>query len=1071
MKRITNALILSALTLFAFAGAAFVSPNASAAGKNKTTEEWKDPNVSGVNRLPMSATLDDEAQLHLSLSGMWKFKFNEDMNTRSRDFFSASYDDSAWGEIPVPGLWDINGWCDPLYVNCPYAWNGHFQNNPPLVPEEHNYVGQYRHNFVLSEDWKGQEVVLHIGSATSNVRVWVNGKEVGYSEDSKLEARFDITKYVKTGENSIALEIFRWCDGTYLECQDFWRFAGLARDIYVFSRPKQRIENVRISADMEGKFTLWCEATSGVSKVRWEILDGRGAVAASGEAAPSSKNKSENGNPTFSLEGEVANPALWNAETPNLYCLSLTSLNKKGVATQTVSTDFGFRTVEVKDGLLKVNGQPVLIKGVNRHEMNPYKGYVVSPADMERDIRIMKQLNFNAVRTCHYPDDPEWYRLCDKYGLYVVDEANVEGHGMGYGDAALAKNPDYNKTIVERAQRMVLRDYNHPSVIIWSLGNETGYGQNFADSYAWIKGFDSTRPVQYERAVDEPGSPSTDIICPMYWNYETCRKYLEGTPDRPLIQCEYAHAMGNSEGGLKEYWDMIRKYPQYQGGFIWDFVDQAVKRPLDASEYGSDHFFAFGGDFNSYDPTDESFNCNGVIASDRSLHPHAYEVAYQQRSIHTTATPEEALQGRVSVYNEYFFIDLSRYQLLWSVECDGESVLSGHAASSLDIAPLSTRTVSLGYNAEELTEACGGTLEGKDIYLTVRYTLKKKDGLLPAGSEVAYDQICIASAPAKAYTPQPQLFNKTEDDSTVTFCGMTPFEGSLAERADVWSATFSKTTGELTSYTLNGRELLCSPLEPILWRAATENDLGAYYKGQKLVDAQKIWRDAEYKLSSFNVTDCGDYALVETVFEPLGEAASVEVFCKVYGDGAIQVTESLKDAGKLSEAPIMGRFGMRMALKGDYSTVEFFGNGPFENYSDRSSAALTGHYVQRVEEQYHYGYVRPQESGTKTGLKWLRVLDDNGTGLEISSDTLFSGSALPFSAEQLDIRKAAPRHSLKLKSLSAENRRSEGATWLSFDLVQMGLGCVDSWAALPREEYQIKPQEMTFSYTIRPVEN
>ena len=616
-------------------GAMTLGTNISA--KEKTSEEpWKDPNVSGINRLPMTATFETDG-LKLSLSGLWKFNFNTDLHTRPTDFYKDGYDDSQWGTMPVPGLWDMNGWCDPIYVNIPYPWDGHAPYTPPIVPDEHNYVGQYRHSFLLGDEWKGQDIILHIGSATSNVRVWVNGKEVGYSEDSKLEARFDITKFVKTGENSIALEIFRWCDGTYVECQDFWRLGGIARDVYVFSKAKKRVENVRVSGGADGRYSIWAETTPGVAKVRWQIVDGDGAIAASGDAAVNSKVKSENGLPTVSVEGGLASPRLWTAEAPNLYTLELIALDKKGVETQTASLKFGFRTVEIKGGQLLVNGQPILIKGVNRHEMNPYKGYVVSPADMERDILIMKQLNFNAVRTCHYPDDPMWYDLCDKYGLYVVDEANVEGHGMGYGDKALAKNPDYNKTIVERGQRMVLRDYNHPSVIIWSLGNETGYGKNFADSYAWMKGFDSTRPVQYERAVDEPGYEGTDIVCPMYWWYDRCEKYLRSNPTKPLIQCEYAHAMGNSLGGFKEYWDLIRKYPHYQGGFIWDFVDQALKWPVDASKYGTDHIFAFGGDFNDYDPTNDSFNCNGVIASDRSLHPHAYEAAYQQRSIHTTA--------------------------------------------------------------------------------------------------------------------------------------------------------------------------------------------------------------------------------------------------------------------------------------------------------------------------------------------------------------------------------------------------------------------------------------------------
>ncbi len=1050
-------------------GAAALWTNVSAKVKTDS-EPWKNPDVSGINRLPMTSTFETDG-LKLSLSGLWKFNFNTDLHTRPTDFYKDGYDDSQWGTIPVPGIWDVNGWCDPIYVNIPYPWKGHAPYTPPIVPDEHNYVGQYRHSFLLGDEWKGQDIILHIGSATSNVRVWVNGKEVGYSEDSKLEARFDITKFVRPGENIIALEIFRWCDGTYVECQDFWRLGGIARDVYLFSKAKKRVENIRVSGDADGRYRIWAETTPGVAKLRWQIVDGDGAIAASGDATVNDKSKSENGLPTVTVEGGLASARLWTAETPNLYTLELVALDRKGAETQTASLNFGFRTVEIKGGQLLVNGQPILIKGVNRHEMNPYKGYVVSPADMERDILIMKQLNFNAVRTCHYPDDPLWYDLCDKYGLYVVDEANVEGHGMGYGAEALAKNPAYNKTIVERAQRMVLRDYNHPSVIVWSLGNETGYGQNFADSYAWIKGFDSTRPVQYERAVDVKGMPSTDIACPMYWSYDECEKYLKSNPEKPLIQCEYAHSMGNSMGGFKEYWDLTRKYPQYQGGFIWDFVDQALKWPEDASKYGTDHIFAFGGDFNDYDPTDDSFNCNGVIAPDRSLHPHAFEVAYQQRSIHTTAAPEAALDGRVSVFNEYFFTDLSRYAINWTVECDGEAVLSGCAPEILGIAPQSAGTVVLGYSADDVLEACGGSLEGHDVYLNVSCTLRKKDGILPAGSELAYDQICIAEAPAAAYVPQIHTFRVSDGESTVSFYGIMPYDGVLAERADVWKATFDKETGALVSYTLNEKPLLSQPLEPCLWRAATENDLGASYRGGKLPAGQKLWRDAGYKAASFGFEDKGDFVQVVTEYAPVGDAAKIVVTYDIYGDGTISVSESLKDAGKLSEAPILGRFGMRLAMPGDFSNIEFFGKGPFENYSDRNSAALIGLYSQRVEDQYHYGYVRPQESGTKTQLKWFRVLNDNGTGIEISSDAPFSASALPFSTEQMDILKSAPRHSLQLKALACENQRSNGQTFVNFDLVQMGLGCIDSWAALPREEYRIKPQEMTFSYTLRPVEN
>lgn len=1061
MKRIFSTLLSAGMGLLLCTGVS--------AKEKKAVEPWKDPNVSSVNRLPMTATFDTDG-LKLSLSGLWKFNFNADMHSRPADFFKDGYDDSSWSTIPVPGLWDLNGWCDPLYVNVPYPWDGHAPYTPPIVPDEHNYVGQYRHGFFLGDEWKGQDIVLHIGSATSNVKVWVNGKEVGYSEDSKLEARFDITKFVKPGENTIALEIFRWCDGTYVECQDFWRYAGIARDVYVFSRAKQRIENVRVDGNAEGRYSIMAETTAGVKKVRWQIVDADGSAAASGEAAVDSK--SENGFPCARIEGGLTDARLWTAETPNLYTLELIAVDRKGTETQTASLKFGFRTVEIKGGQLLVNGQPVLIKGVNRHEMNAYKGYVVSPADMERDILIMKQLNFNAVRTCHYPDDPMWYDLCDKYGLYVVDEADVEGHGMGYGPEALAKNPDYNKTIVERVQRMALRDCNHPSIIIWSLGNETGGGQNFFDAYDWLKGWDSTRPVQYERNVyEKPDHKCTDIVCPMYWNYDQCENYVKGNPAKPLIQCEYAHAMGNSLGGFKEYWDLIRKYPHYQGGFIWDFVDQAVCWPVDADKYGTDHIFAFGGDFNDYDPTNESFNCNGVIASDRSLHPHAYEAAYQQRSIHTSAAPESALDGRVTVYNENFFIDLSRYALSWTVECDGTPVLDGHCPGTLDIAPQSAGTVILGYSAEDVIDACGGSIEGSDVYLNVKYTLRKKDGILPAGSEVAYDQICIAAAKNAAYVPEVHSFGMDEDGSMVSFFGIMPYEGSLVERGDMWKAVFDKSSGTLTGYFLNDKPLISQPLLPCLWRAATENDMGANYRKTKFPEAQKIWRDAEYSAESFTFEDCGDFMKVVTVFSPIGDAAKITVTYRIYGDGSISVSESLKDAGKLAEAPLLGRFGMRLAMPGEYSNVEFFGKGPFENYSDRNSAALMGHYVQRVEDQYHYGYVRPQESGTKTLLKWFRVLNDNGTGIEISSDLPFSASALPFSTEQMDCARGGVRHSLKLKASAFENRRSSGQTYVNFDLVQMGLGCIDSWSYLPRPEYRVEAREMEFNYVLRPVEN
>ena len=730
------------------------------AGKNDKMEPWQDPNVFEENRLPMAATFVTDQQKTLTLNGVWKFKWNETIEGRTKGFEAVDYNDTDWGTIPVPGMWELNGYNDPIYLNVGFAWRGHYENNPPYPPTEHNYVGQYRRMFNVDKSWIGKQICLCIGSATSNVRVWVNGKMVGYSEDSKLEARFDLTKYVKAGENLIALEIFRWCDGSYLEDQDFWRLSGIARGVYVYTRERERIEDVNIIAGMDGNFTVNAKVTKGVRNVRVAVIDRNGNQVAYREATPV---KGE-----AILNGMVQNPDLWSAEIPNLYTLKVTASDRKNVVEST-SIDFGFRTVEIKNGQLLVNGQPVLIKGANRHEMNADKGYVVSEEDMINDIRIMKELNMNAVRTCHYPNDPRWYALCDKYGLYVVDEGNIESHGIGYGDKTLAKRPDYKAAHLIRDQRMMRRDFNHPSVIIWSLGNEAGFGDTFVACYDWLKANDPTRPVQYERAEK---ASQNDIICPMYASPKWCEDFAKGNPDRPLIQCEYAHAMGNSMGNFKEYWDLIRKYPNYQGGFIWDFVDQALRWP--SNEGGTDHIFAFGGDFNEYDPSDGSFNCNGVIAADRTLHPHAYEVRYQHRNIHTSL----AGQGRVNVYNEYFFKDLSQYRMLWNISVDGEAVSSG-VVENLNIAPRKTETVDLGFKTIPQADA--------DIFLNVSYVLKTADGVLPAGTEVAYDQIMLREKSGAAFVAgsasvSGKSLDHSETADAYVFSGSFAFAGTQADR-------------------------------------------------------------------------------------------------------------------------------------------------------------------------------------------------------------------------------------------------------------------------------------------------
>lgn len=1064
------------------------------AGESKPV--WQDPGIFEINRLPMRSTFVTDQQKSVSLNGLWKFNFHISPESINNGFSSLSYDDSSWKSMPVPGMWELNGYGEPVYLNVGYAWRGLFKNNPPFVPTERNHVGQYRRTFKIEKSWIGKQIGLCIGSATSNVKVWVNGKEVGYSEDSKLEARFDITKYVKEGDNLIALEIFRWCDGTYLEDQDFWRFGGIARGVYIYTREKNRIEDIRVTGDMDGSLSVYAEVTPGISSLEFEVLDAEGKVVdAFSKKVAGKREVSETGGLVVRENRNIDKPLLWSAESPSLYTLKVVAKDKKGIA-ESSSVNFGFRTVEIKNAQLLVNGKPVIIKGVNRHELSPVGGYVVTEAEMIRDIRIMKELNINSVRTCHYPDDPLWYELCDKFGLYVVDEANVESHGMGYGEETLAKRADFAAAHLSRNKRMVLRDFNHPSVIIWSMGNEAGNGENFEACYNWIKGFDKSRPVQYERAEH---SWNTDIFCPMYMSPKNCVKYLENKPAKPLIQCEYAHAMGNSVGNFKEYLELIRKYPSYQGGFIWDFADQALHRPSDASKTGSDHFYAFGGDFNEVDPSDGSFNCNGVIAADRTYHPHSYEVKYQYRSIHTSSDFQGLFESKageefkVKVYNENFFTDLSAYRMLWDLEAGGSKLLSG-VVENLNVRPQETVCVGLGFSKERALKALEGfsqksssfaaCFEGlPDIYLNIRYVLKNKSGLLDAGFEVAYDQINLYEAPVKAYkagsaSDGKQGIKVSSEGNKVLLSGVFSSQDRAFESIMTWAAEFDKATGFLSGYEINGKKLIKASMAPSFWRAPIENDLGA-----RLWSKYDLWRKPELIVEDFKLDALGDCYNINVVYKPLGGYASISLSYSIYADGSIAVKEKMDDAGDLAKAPGLFRFGMRLAMPGGFSNLDFYGKGPWENYSDRNSSAIKGHYVQSVNDQYHYGYVRTQESGTKTELRWFKIKEPDGKGLEISSDKLFSASALPFSIEDLDVSVRDPRprnnptndqagiaqHSLDIVSKAFASDRDNGTTYVNFELVQMGVGGVDSWGRLPLNEYLIPALPREFNFVIRPV--
>ena len=558
--------------------------------------EWRDPNVNEINRAPMHTNYfayeDENSALKgckessgnfMTLNGNWKFFWVKNADMRPTDFYQVNFNDKGWDNLKVPGLWELNGYGDPIYVNVGYPWRSQFKNNPPEVPTENNHVGSYRKEIMVPADWKGKEIFAHFGSVTSNMYLWVNGQFVGYSEDSKLEAEFNLTKYLKPGKNLIAFQVFRWCDGTYLEDQDFLRLSGVGRDCYLYARTPKYIQDIRVTPDLDAQYkdgTLNVSLNlKGSGTVDLKLLDKAGKEVATSSVKGSGK---------VSTDMAISNPEKWTAETPVLYTLIATLKNGSNT-TEVIPVKVGFRKIELKNAQILVNGQPVLFKGADRHEMDPDGGYVVSPERMIQDIKVMKEYNINAVRTCHYPDNNLWYDLCDKYGIYVVAEANVESHGMGYGDKTLAKNPLFAKAHMERNRRNVQRGYNHPSIIFWSLGNEAGMGPNFEACYTWIKNEDKSRAVQYEQART---SEFTDIYCPMYRDYKGSEEYCKGDIDKPLIQCEYAHAMGNSQGGFKEYWDLIRKYPKYQGGFIWDFVDQSLRwKTKDGVP-----FYAYGGD-------------------------------------------------------------------------------------------------------------------------------------------------------------------------------------------------------------------------------------------------------------------------------------------------------------------------------------------------------------------------------------------------------------------------------------------------------------------------------------------
>ena len=1073
-KRLFVTLSMAGLAMVAFGArkpkAAIKPLNKTVAIQQPTFTEWHDLQVNEINRLPLHTLhfaydpndfagtgaeyLDKKKSMnYLSLNGTWKFNWVANADERPTDFYKTDLDDSKWNNIQMPGNWEMLGYGQPEYVNVGFAWRGHFDQQPPAVPTKDNHVGSYRREINIPANWDGKRVIAHFGSVTSNIYLYVNGKFAGYAEDSKVAAEFDITPFLKKGKNLIAFQTFRWCDGSWCEDQDFWRLSGPARENYLYARSKEhRLLDVRVETELKNNYKDG--ALNITAKVQGNTLAYFGLYDPDGkEVIVTGTDNVKNGVAKYQLR--VKNVRKWSAETPNLYTLVVSPIQNGGMYLpyEIVQVKVGFRKVEIKNKQFLVNGQPVLLKGADRHEIDPDEGYNVSEQRMIQDIMMMKRMNINAVRTSHYPNDPRWYNLCDKYGLYVVAEANQESHGFQYGDDAAAKKPEFAKQIMERNQHNVSMFFNHPSIVTWSLGNETVMGDNFLKAYKWIKEQDKTRPVQYEQARRGEG---TDIFCPMYYPVAASEKYAKDpNSPMPLIQCEYNHTMGNSGGNLSDYWNLIRKYPILQGGFDWDFVDQALHRnivkPMSILPYKMNNEelrkieYCYGGDYNKYDPSDNNFNCNGIIGPDRQMNPHAYEVAYQYQNIWAKMVNAET--GEVSVHNENFFRDLSNYALAWSLEEDGVETQNGTIAD-LDVPAQQTKNFTIPYDKSKI--------KGKEVFLNIDFRLKEAEPLLTAGQVMAYAQLPVVTKQACS-----------GDCSKMLAQGHGKKKMKLAaKKNNVVAVTtpnltfkIDRSTGLISEYAYNGKSLLGEggTLKPNFWRAPTDNDMGA-----GLQKKFKAWKNPQMNLKNIDVKKDKktNSVMILTSFDMPEVQGQMDITYVVFANtGAVKVTEDFKatEGAKVSD---MFRFGMLMQMPYTMEKSNYYGRGPIENYSDRKDCMRIAIYSDEADNQY-FPYIRPQESGTKSDIRWWKQTDATGLGLQVKSCTPFYASAIHFDTEELDDGDdKEQRHSFDLKKSKFTN--------LFLDSAHMGVGGENSWGAWPLEKYRVHYGNKTFTFTLIP---
>ena len=1010
----------------------------------QSESRWQNVNINQQNREPRRANFFafenlEKAQSfdkkksanYLSMEGMWKFNFVKDHNKRPANFFALKYDDSQWKDFPVPGLFELNGYGDATYKNIGYAWATQFDPNPPYISELNNYTGSYRRTFELPKNWKGKDVYFHVGSATSNLTLWVNGKYVGYSEDSKVAAEFNISKYLKPGKNLIAMQVMRWCDGSYFEDQDFWRLTGIAREVYLYARPKQHAADIRLNAALENNYQ------DGVLNYKVSLKGGKTDVA----ITLCDKDGKQIAQAT-GAQGIIKVPKVnaWTAETPYLYKAYITLKNKQGAA-EVIPQKVGFRNVEIKNAQLLVNGQPVLVKGADRHEMDPDGGYVVSLDRMIQDIKIMKQLNINAVRTSHYPFDPRWYDLCDEYGIYITAEANLESHGMGYDEKSLAKFPEYLVPHIERNEGNVKPLINHPSVIVWSLGNEGGYGINFEKAYDWVKACDKTRPAQYERGGYDS---KTDIYCPMYIGYEESENYCKSNGTKPYIQCEYAHAMGNSEGGFKEYWDLIRKYPKYQGGYIWDFVDQGLR---DKSPITGKEIFTYGGDYGRYPASDYNFNCNGIIAPNRRLNPHAYEIQYVLQNV--WIKDFDAENGSFNVYNENFFKNIDDLNLTATLFANGVKLTTIAIPDTKGIAPQATKLVKSEAlkNAIEKAEAEHAT---EEITINFAFASDGSQPLVDKGQVMARQQIVLNGYEFDKVDAPANTGSKIEVEETNSYVKVS------AERMTV---TIGKKTGMIDYLDVDGEPMLKfrESMTPEFWRAPTDNDYGA-----SLQKKMRVWKNPQMNLKSFDKSESKDSVVLTANFEMPEVKAELMLRYRINAAGEVTVTEKMTTDKEAKVADLF-RYGMQLQMPASFSKLEYYGRGPEENYIDRHSSAFIGKYEANVKDEY-YPYVRPQESGNHTDIRYFSIFNPTtGKGITFEGYAPMECSAIPYLVEDLDagIEKehAWGQHSGDLVE--------KGLVQLHIQQRQFGLGCIDSWGSSPMEKYRMHYQDRCFSFVIK----